>query len=152
MSYRTNCYWRSSSTFPLKTCPWLFLKSALGGGPCHMESHCGSIWPSSHVSACPTRKWQMPCEQCLTWSPGDNIDYFVDTLCDHCPEIRHIVMERKRGPSKEMLFQLLSRYKDFEWLNVLVPENVFQIDFAKLYGLPCLGPSSFTAVSLDGPR
>jgi hypothetical protein len=83
---------------------------------------------------------------------GDNIDFIVNTLCEHCPEICHIVMERKRGPSKEMIFKLLSRYKDLECLNVLVPGSVFQIDFAKLYGLPDLGLTSFTALGPDGLR
>jgi hypothetical protein len=80
---------------------------------------------------------------------GDNIDYIVDSLCGYCPQIRHIVMDRKRGPSEEMLFKLSSPYKDLECLNVLVPENEFRVDFAKLYGMPCLGPTRFTAVSRD---
>jgi hypothetical protein len=83
---------------------------------------------------------------------GENIDYIVDILCQHCPEIRHIVTERKRGPSKEMVFKLLSQYKDLECLDVLVPGSVFQIDLPKLYGLPCLGPTSFTALGPDGLR
>jgi hypothetical protein len=83
---------------------------------------------------------------------GENIDYIMDILCHHCPDIRHIVMERKRGPSKDMAFKLLSRYKDLECLNVLIPGTEFQMDFAKLYGLPCLGPTSFTALGLDGLR
>jgi hypothetical protein len=32
---------------------------------------------------------------------GDNIYYIVNTLCEHCPEIRHIVMEGIRGPSMD---------------------------------------------------
>jgi hypothetical protein len=78
---------------------------------------------------------------------GKNINYLVDTLCQHCPEIRHIVMERKRGPSKGRVDKLLSRYKDLECLNVLVPGRVFQTDFAKLYG-----PASFTALGPRGVR
>jgi hypothetical protein len=83
---------------------------------------------------------------------GGSIDYIVKTLCEHCPEIRHIVMERKRGPSKEMVFKLLSRCKNLEYLNVFFPGSMFQVDFAKWYGVPYLGPSSFTALGPDGLR
>jgi hypothetical protein len=49
---------------------------------------------------------------------GDNIDDIVNILCEHCPEIRRIIMERKCGPSKDILFKNLSRYNALECLNV----------------------------------
>jgi hypothetical protein len=95
---------------------------------------------------------RMPHLRSFRLQHGENIDYIVNTLCEHCPEIRHIVMERKRGPSIEMVFKLLTRYKELECLNVHVPEDLFQIDFAKMYGMPCLGSASFTALGLQGLR
>jgi len=65
---------------------------------------------------------------------GKLIDQIVDTLCRHCPNIRRIVMERKRGPSKQKLKKLLIQYSDIECLDVFVPATDFHIDYAKLYG------------------
>jgi hypothetical protein len=81
---------------------------------------------------------------------GDDIDLIVDSLCQHCPDIRRIVMERKRGPSKHRLSQLLTTYRDIDCLNVLVPGRPFQIDYAQLYGLSNLKSASlFLFVALD---
>jgi hypothetical protein len=83
---------------------------------------------------------------------GDNIDYIVKTLCEHCPEIRHIVMERKCGPSMDGLFRISLRYKDIECIDLLIPGILFHIDYAKFYGLQSSRPFSpilFNATSAE---
>jgi hypothetical protein len=44
-------------------------------------------------------------------------------------------MERKRGPSADRHFRIVARYSDIERLDVLLPGAIFQIDFAKVYGV-----------------
>lgn len=83
---------------------------------------------------------------------GDSIDYIVKALCEHCPEIRRIVMERKRGPSVERLFRIVLRYKYIECIDVHIPGILFHIDYAKFYGLPSARPFTliiYNAISAD---
>ncbi|PNF34765.1 hypothetical protein B7P43_G03777 [Cryptotermes secundus] len=83
---------------------------------------------------------------------GDSIDYIVKTLCEHCPEIRHIVMERKRGPSIGKLFSIVLRYKYIECIDVYIPGILFHIDYTKFYGSERVRPVTliiYNAVSAD---
>jgi hypothetical protein len=75
---------------------------------------------------------------------GENIDFIVNTLCKHCPEIRHIVMKRKRGPTMETLVRIVLRYKDIECIDVRVPGILFHIDYIKFHGLYSSRPFSLT--------
>lgn len=64
---------------------------------------------------------------------GEDVDIILDTLCQYCPDIRDIVMDRKRGPSTARLFRLLDQYTNIERLDVTVPGTSFQVDYGKLY-------------------
>jgi len=74
---------------------------------------------------------------------GEDVDLIVDTLCQYCPDIRDIVMDRKRGPSTTRLLKLLTQYTKIERLDVTVPGGSFQVDYAKLYKT-----SNFSGASL----
>jgi hypothetical protein len=81
---------------------------------------------------------------------GKNVDLIVDALCEYCPDIQDIVMDRKRGPSKGRLAKLLTTYSGISRLNVLVAGNVLQIDYTQLYGISTPRHSSlFLFVALD---
>jgi hypothetical protein len=64
---------------------------------------------------------------------GEDVDLIVDTLCQYYPDIRDIIMDRKRGPSTARLFRRLKKYTNIERLDVTVPGRPFQVDYAKLY-------------------
>jgi hypothetical protein len=84
----------------------------------------------------------MPRLQSFRLKHGENIDYIVDSLCLYCPDIRHIVMERKRGPTFDRVLKIVTLYRDIDSLDVLVPGAEFQIDFAKFYPIQRTRPFS----------
>jgi hypothetical protein len=84
----------------------------------------------------------MPHLKYFRLQPGEDIDYIVNIPCEHCPEIRHIIMERKCGPSMDGLFRILLRYKDIEYIDVLIPGILLHIEYAKFYGLQSSRPFS----------
>lgn len=75
---------------------------------------------------------------------GDNVDSIVDTLCQYCPDIRDIVMDRKRGPIEEMLSKLVAQYKKIERLDLVLSSKSFQLDYAKLRGTSNLSDINHT--------
>jgi hypothetical protein len=81
---------------------------------------------------------------------GEDVNLIVDTLCQYCPDIWHILMERKRGSSTERLFRLLAQYTNIERLDVTVPGRSFQLDYTKLYGT--CNSSGASLIFLDESR
>lgn len=65
---------------------------------------------------------------------GKHIDLIITAIILHCKHMRCIVMEHKRGPSKQKVEELLQFFPQMECLDVFIPELQFNIDFAKLYG------------------
>lgn len=65
---------------------------------------------------------------------GKYIDMIMTAIILHCKHIRRIVMEWKRGPSKQKVEELVHFFPQIECLDVVIPGSQFNIDFAKLYG------------------
>jgi hypothetical protein len=65
---------------------------------------------------------------------GRHIDMIITAIIMYCKHVRHIVMERKRGPSQQKVEELMYLFPQIECLEVVIPGSQFNIDFAKFYG------------------
>jgi hypothetical protein len=64
---------------------------------------------------------------------GKRINLIITVIIVHCKHIRRIVMERKRGPSKLKVEELMYLFPQMECLDIATRGLQFNIDFAKFY-------------------